>query len=127
MVGGGGGGGGVIGDCCECVVSTDCVRDMGSVMISIMGGPSFTEDTTEGSTECWVGVGGEESTMEDCDISDCSGEFALIWVLWSGGTEVVSESIVYSDGALVFNLTGVDVLPGGRALDGLAVLVLGAS
>jgi hypothetical protein len=40
---------------------------------------------------------------------------------------------VYSDGALVFILTGVEllpgveVLPGGRALDGLAVFVLGAN
>lgn len=32
--------------------STDVVRDRGSVMISIIGGPSLTEEMTEGSTEC---------------------------------------------------------------------------
>lgn len=40
---------------------------------------------------------------------------------------MVSESSVTSEAALAFVLTGVDVFPGGRALDGLAVLVLGAS
>jgi len=43
----------------------------------------------------------------------------------SGGTEVASESRVYSDGARVFFfLTGVDDLPGDRAPAGLAVLFL---
>lgn len=53
-------------------------------------------------------------------------------------TEVASESNVYSEGALVFVFTGVDVLAGvdvldgvevlagARVYDGLAVLVMGA-
>lgn len=51
MAGGGGGGGGVV-DESEYVWFTECGRGIASVMTSIMGAPSFTEDTTEGSTEC---------------------------------------------------------------------------
>lgn len=40
---------------------------------------------------------------------------------------MVSESRVTSDAALLFVLTGVEDLPGGLALDGLDVLVLGGS
>jgi hypothetical protein len=39
-------------------------------MISTMGGPSFTEETTDGSTECCVGVRGEESTTEAGEASE---------------------------------------------------------
>lgn len=47
----------------------------------------------------------------------------------SGSTDVVSESIVYSDGALdlILDLTGVDVLLRRRAPAGLAVLVRGGA
>lgn len=65
--------------------------------------------------------------MDDCETSDCEGEDPRRFELCSGGTDVASESTVYSDGARVFTFTGVDVRPGGRALDGLAVLVRGAS
>lgn len=70
--------------------------------------------------------------MEDGDLSERAGEGARIWVVCSGGSEVVSESMVYSDGGLGFFLwTGVDVRVreaccGVRALAGLAVLVRGA-
>jgi hypothetical protein len=105
-------------------VSTDCARDMGSLMISTIGGPSLTEDTTEGRTECCVGVRGDESTTEAGDASEHEGECPRAWPAGSGGIEVASESIVYSDGALVFILTGVDDRPEGRAHAGLAVLFL---
>jgi hypothetical protein len=101
---------------------------MGSVIISTTGEPSLTEETTEGSTECWVGVRGEESTTEEGEMSDCDGDDPLWGTFGSWMTEVASESSVYSDGALalILTLTGVDVLEGGWwALYGLAVCVLG--
>lgn len=104
-----------------------------------MGCPSLAEDTTEGKTECCVGVRGDESTTDEGDASDGGGD--RWWAWWSWTTEVASESSVYSEGALLLTLTligvdvlvgvdvrtGVEVLPGGRALDGLVVLVLGIS
>lgn len=92
-----------------------------------MGGPSFTEDTIEGRMECWVGVRGEESTTDAGEMSECDGDGCRRRALYSGGTEVVSESRVTSDAALIFVLTGVDVLPEDRRLDGLADCVRGAS
>ena len=74
---------------------------MGSGTTCTMGGASLIDETTEGSTECWVGVRGDESAIEDCDLSERAGEAARTCVVWSGGSEVVSESMVYSDGALV--------------------------
>lgn len=67
---------------------------------------------------------------DEGETSDCDGDGPPWWPSWRWTTEVASESMVYSDGALdFFFLTGVDVLlgvlvlPGGRALEGLAVLV----
>lgn len=88
-----------------------------------MGGPSFTEETTDGSIECWVGVRGEES-IRDGEVSDCVGERPGTITTCSGATEVASESIVTSDAAFIFLLRDEDDLPGGRALDGLDVLAL---
>ena len=103
--------------------STDCARDMGSFIISIIGAPSLTEDTTDGRTECCVGVRGDESIADAGEASEY-GEFPRTWITCSGATDVASESMVYSDGALVFFfLTGVDDLADDvRALPGLAVL-----
>lgn len=123
MAGGGGGGGGG-GAMPEYPGSTDCARDMGSLIISIMGGPSLTEDTMDGRTECCVGVRGDESTTEAGEASEYEGEMPRPATTGSGGTDVASESIVNSEGALVFILTGVDDLPGVRVRAGLAVLVL---
>lgn len=97
---------------------------MGSDTISIMGGPSLTEETTEGRTECCLGVRGDESTAEAGDASEYDGEGPRAGARCSVCTDVASESIVYSDGARVFFLTGVDVLLGCRMRAGLAVLVL---
>jgi hypothetical protein len=47
---------------------------MGSVITSITGGPSLAEDTTEGRTECWVGVRGDESLTEDGETSERGGD-----------------------------------------------------
>jgi hypothetical protein len=106
--------------------STDCDRDMGPPMTSIVGCPSFTEDTTEGRTECCVGVRGDESTTDAGEASEYAGECPRLRALCSAGSEVASESIVYSDGArcFFFFLTGVDDLVDGRALAGLAVWCL---
>jgi len=97
---------------------------MGSDSISIIGGPSLTDETTEGRTECCLGVRGEESTAEAGDTSEYDGEGPLPGARCSCCTDVAPESIVYSDGARVFFLTGVEDLLGVRVLAGLAVLVL---
>jgi hypothetical protein len=89
-----------------------------------MGGPSFTEETTDGKIECWVGVRGEESTKDDGETSDSVGERPGTQTTCSGSTEVASESVVTSDEASILLLTDVDDLPGGRARDGLDVLAL---
>lgn len=92
--------------------------------------PSLTEDTTEGRTECWVGVLGEESMTDAGEMSDCKGDWPSGWVVRSGSTDAAaSESMVYSDGArvLTLDLTGVEVLLRRRAPAGLAVLVLGGA
>lgn len=49
----------------------------------------------EGSTSCWVGVRGDESTTDAGEASEYAGERARR--AWYSGTEAVSESRVISD------------------------------
>jgi hypothetical protein len=77
MAGGGGGGGGVRG--ALYAESTDCEREPESTTISTIGGLGpFCTFTTDGSTECCVGVRGDESATESRETSETVGEVSMV-------------------------------------------------
>lgn len=80
-------------------VSTDGARELGSTIISTIGVLLFWLERKEGIIEGWVGVRGEESTMETGETSDVVGDVARSLCEWRGSaaTEVASESVVISE------------------------------
>lgn len=118
--GGGGGGGGGIGES-EYLGFTDCARDVGSTMNSTVEGRSFAAVMTDGSTECCVGVRGDESTTDEGDVSEFVGDAARC------GTEVTSDCTVASEAGLSLTLIVDDLFVDGRACRGLDVFARGGA
>lgn len=98
-------------------------------MISTVGlSGTFLADTTEGRTECCVGVRGEESTTESGETSELVGEAFALRGCRSAGKDVKSEPVdcVTSEAWRECARTVVEGAPPGSCVfAGLAVFVLG--